>query len=194
MRRLVSVIVPLTVLAGCGGGAGTPQKSSPSLPAPGATAQAAASGTLRDWPQFGLTAGRSGTTTKATGITAKNVKKLKRRTLAVPGTVDASPIFLRGVHAGAKRRDVVVMTTTYGRTFALDARTGKRVWTFTPAGYAGWAGSARITNTTPPADPARKAVFSVSPDGKIHKLSLANGHEVAAGAWPVSITKLPSRE
>jgi outer membrane protein assembly factor BamB len=194
VRRLVSVIVPLAVLAGCGGGAGTPQKSSPSLPAPGATAQAAASGTLRDWPRFGLTAGRSGTTTKATGITAKNVKKLKRRTLAVPGTVDASPIFLRGVRAGAKRRDVVVMTTTYGRTFALDARKGKRVWTFTPKGFSSWAGTAQITNATPAADPGRKAVYAASPDGRIHKLALSNGREVSAGAWPVSITKLPSRE
>jgi PQQ-like domain len=194
MRRLVAVVVPLVVLAGCGSGAGTPQEASPSLPAPGATAQAAASRTLRDWPRFGLTAGRSGTTTKATGITAKNVKKLKRRTLAVPGTVDASPIFLRGVRAGAKRRDVVVMTTTYGRTFALDARTGKRVWTFTPKGFSSWAGTARITNATPAADPGRKAVYAASPDGRIHKLALTNGREVSAGAWPVAITKLPSRE
>src|SRR4051812_564526 len=191
MRRLVPVLLALVVLAGCGG-SGTAQEASSSLPAPAASASATK--TLRDWPQFGLTAGRSSATTRATGITAKTVRKLKRRTLSVPGTVDSSPIFLRSVRAGAKTRDVVVMSTTYGRTFALDARTGKRLWTFTPRGYAGWAGSAQITNTTPAADPGRKAVFSASPDGKIHKLSLVDGHEVAGGGWPVAITRLPSRE
>ena len=42
----------------------------------------------------------------------------------------------------------------------------------------------------PLADPSRKWIYAGSPDGKVQKLSVANGH----AAWRVSVTKLPERE
>jgi hypothetical protein len=54
------------------------------------------------------------------------------------------------------------------------------------------AGSYRITNSTPVADPNRKFVYSASPDGFVHKLSVASGAE--ARGWPVRVTLLPQRE
>jgi hypothetical protein len=51
-----------------------------------------------------------------------------------------------------------------------------------------------ITTTSPVADPGRRFVYAASPDGVVHELSLASGHEVRKGAWPVTITRDPTRE
>jgi len=73
-----------------------------------------------------------------------------------------------------------------------DAAGGKVLWRFTPPGYAGWAGSEMITQASPVADPARRFLYSASPDGRVHKLSVATGREAAG--WPVTITRNPERE
>jgi outer membrane protein assembly factor BamB len=86
------------------------------------------------------------------------------------------------------------MTTTYGRTLGLDAATGEELWRFTPSTYDRVKGSAQITTTSPVADPSRDAVYAASPDGVIHKLSVADGTEVATGGWPVSITRDATHE
>jgi hypothetical protein len=152
--------------------------------------------TLASWPEFGLTPRRSDATNAATGITAANVGKLRDRRVTVPGTVDSSPIYLAGAEVRGVTHDVVIATTSYGRTFALDADSGRRLWTYTPPGYAGLVGSAQITTATPVLDPSprHRYVFAASPDGLVHKLALASGKEVRAGAWPVSVTRDPTRE
>ena len=61
------------------------------------------------------------------------------------------------------------------------------LWRFTPPGYSSWAGSAQITTATPVADPGRTAIYAASPDGKIYKLAIADGHPL----WSATITKLP---
>ncbi len=80
--------------------------------------------------------------------------------------------------------DVILATTTYGRTVAIDANSGRLLWTFTPPGYGRWAGSAQITVSSPLADPDRQWVYAASPNGLIHKLSLSDGSEDAAAAGP----------
>jgi hypothetical protein len=122
----------------------------------------------------------------STGITAANVAHLRRVTVSVPGTVDSSPVYLHEANVSGAVRGVVVVTTTYGKTLALDARSGRILWTFTPPGYSRWAGSSQITTTSPLADPGGRFVYAASPNGLIHKLALADGKE--AGGWPVSIT------
>jgi outer membrane protein assembly factor BamB len=84
------------------------------------------------------------------------------------------------------------VTTSYGRTIAIDAANGAILWRFTPGGYVSVAGTYRITNSTPVADPSRKFIYSASPDGFVHKLSVASGTE--AHGWPVRLTLLPQRE
>ncbi len=115
---------------------------------------------------------------------------MRRQQVQLDGTVDASPIYLHAVQVGGAPHDVFFVTTTYGKTEAIDAANGKLLWRFTPPGYSSWAGSAQITTSTPVADPSRQWIYAASPAGRIYKLSVADGHS----AWSVSITKLPSRE
>ncbi len=141
-----------------------------------------------DWPEFGGDPQRSNARDTPTGITAANVGHLRRRHIALPGTVDSSPIYLHAVTVAGATRDVIVLSTTYGKTLALDAADGRILWIFTPPGYSRWAGSPQITTASPLADPNRRFLYTASPNGLIHKLTLADGREAAAGAWPVSVT------
>jgi PQQ-like domain len=151
-------------------------------------AQGAATG--HDWTRFNWSAARTGAPPFATGITASNVGRLQRRQVQLPGTADSSPIYLHAVQVGGATHDVFFVTTTYGKTAAVDAASGTILWTFTPPGYSSWAGSPQITTATPVADPSRQFIYAASPGGIIYKLSVADGHSL----WGVSITKLPSRE
>ncbi|HEX3359958.1 MAG TPA: hypothetical protein VHS74_03100, partial [Solirubrobacterales bacterium] len=152
--------------------------------------------TLTEWPEFGLDPQRSDATEASTGITAANVGKLRDRRVTLPGTIDSSPIYLAGARVRGGTHDVAIVTSSYGRTFALDATTGKRLWTYTPPGYSSWVGTPQITNASPllDPDPAHRYVYTASPDGRVHKLLLASGKEVHAGGWPVTITKDPTKE
>src|SRR5438094_165699 len=87
------------------------------------------------------------------GITAANVSKLARQQVALDGTVDSSPIYLHGVRVAGATHDVFFVTTTYGRTEAIDAANGRVLWRFTPPAYGSYAGSYRITNMSPAPDP-----------------------------------------
>ncbi|MFI5004221.1 MAG: PQQ-binding-like beta-propeller repeat protein [Solirubrobacterales bacterium] len=162
--------------------------------APPSTAAAGAGPSLRNWPEFGLNPQRTNASDETTGITTANVGQLRRMRIALPGTVDSSPIYLHGATVAGAVRDVVIVTTTYGKTLAINASSGRILWTFTPSGYSDWAGSAQITTASPIADPDRLSVYAASPDGRIHKLALADGAEARAGAWPVAITRDPTHE
>lgn len=145
----------------------------------------------RDWTRFGYLASRENAA--PTGIAAATVTRLGRRAITIDGTVDSSPIFLGGVVVRGRRHDTVFLTTTYGKTFALDAGTGRVLWRFVPRGIAGWSGSAQITTATPVADPNRRFLYAASPDGLIHKLAVATGREAPA-PWPVRATLDPTHE
>jgi outer membrane protein assembly factor BamB len=187
-------VAACTVLAACGGTAqlrlSAPKISATAIASPSPTASAR----LLDWPEFGLDPQRSDVSESATGITAANVAHLQQRTVALPGTVDSSPIYLHGVTVDGAEHNVIVVTTTYGKTLAIDANSGTILWVFTPPGYSRWAGGAQITVTSPVADPDRLFVYAASPNGLIHKLSLASGNEDTSGSWPVSVTREPVHE
>jgi len=180
VRRLLALAAMAVLLAACGG-----------APSPGAKKAIRAGG---DWTRFGYDAARSNTGPARTGVTPGNVRGLRRQQVHLPGTVDSSPIYLRGVRVRGRQHDVFFVTTSYGITLAVDAASGSILWRFTPRGYSSWAGSDRITNATPVADPGRRFLYAAAPDGRIHKLAVASGVEVRSGGWPVSITRLPSRE
>ena len=181
------------LLGACGSAtpiAVTPTVSATAIP----TASRSAAAELRDWPEFGLNPQRSDVSELADGITAANVTHLRDVSVSLPGTVDSSPIYLSGVTVAGAVHNVIVVTTTYGKTLALDAAGGRILWTFTPPGYSRWAGTAQITVATPLADPDRLFVYAASPNGEIHKLSLADGAEDTAGAWPATVTREPAHE
>jgi outer membrane protein assembly factor BamB len=103
------------------------------------------------------------------------------------GTVDSAPIY---VAKGVRGHDAFVVTTTYGRTEALDADTGRVLWRFTPPAYSRLAGSAQITTSTPVLATARDAVYAAASDGRIRKLRLSDGHVL----WTTAITRDPTHE
>lgn len=152
------------------------------------TRRVAARGT--DWTRFGYDAARHNSAPASSRITASSVGKMRRQTVTVDGTVDSSPIYLHDVRVGGKTRDVFFVTTTYGKTEAIAATNGAVVWRYTPPTYASYAGSARITNATPVADPSRKAIYAAAPDGRITKLAVADGRAL----WSTVVTLDPTHE
>ena len=158
------------------------------LAVPASARTGAAGGT--DWTRFGFDAARSDVGPAATGITAANVAKLNRRQVALDGTVDASPIYLHGVTVHGKTHDAFFITTTYGKTEAIDASSGAVLWRFTPPVYSSVAGSAQVTTAAPVADPSRQAIYAAAPDGKIRKLRVSDGKVL----WATSLTRDPTHE
>jgi outer membrane protein assembly factor BamB len=145
---------------------------------------------VKDWPQFGYDPSSSGAYPGSTGITAANATSLTRRQVNLDGTVDASAIYLHGVIVNGLSHDVFFVTTTYGKTIAIDADSGAVLWEYQPAAFASFAGSAQIANSTPAADPDRQHIYAGAPDGTVQKLAIADGHMV----WNTAITLLPTRE
>ncbi|HEX7526114.1 MAG TPA: hypothetical protein VF327_07375, partial [Gaiellaceae bacterium] len=88
-----------------------------------------------DFGRFGYDAARHNASPDAT-ITPQNAATLVRSQVQLDGTVDSSPIYVRGTF---------LVTTTYGRTEALNADTGEVIWRFSPPAYPRIAGSAQIT-------------------------------------------------
>jgi outer membrane protein assembly factor BamB len=162
----------------------------PGVAQPASVQVALASDSLHDWMRFGWDVGRSSASTAATGITAANVASLHRQQVQLDGTVDASAIYLHAVRVGGAVHDVFFVTTTYGKTLAIDADDGSILWRYTPPGYDSWAGTYRITTATPVADPDRQYIYAAGPDGYVRKLDVTDGHAV----WSTAITRLPRRE
>ncbi len=143
-----------------------------------------------DWPRFGWDVAGSGSSPAATGIDSGNVASLTKQRVAIEGTVDAAAIYLHGVEILGAPHDAFFVTTTYGKTIAIDAVTAKVLWIYTPPGYSSWAGSRQITNATPVADPDRQSIYAASPDGHIQKIAISEGRPM----WRTAITRLPHRE
>jgi hypothetical protein len=176
----------MLVLYGCGAAPAneTNDKVQPPLP----VGQRSAG--RQDWIRFGWDPGRSSVFPDSTGITAANVGKLRRQQVAIDGTVDASAIYLKGVQVNGAVHDAFFVTTDYGKTIAIDANDGAILWRYTPQTYQSVAGSRKVTTATPVADPSRNFVYAASPDGRVQKLSVADGRAV----WSTSITRFAERE
>lgn len=204
MRHAPAAVMAAVALAACG----TQSPSTTASLHPGGAAVSAAGGAHHvtgkatavfasasgDWPQFNYTAQRQGVGPAETGITAANLSRLRLRTVTVPGTADSSAIELHAVKIDGRIRDVVILTTSYGRTLAIDAGTGQKLWEFTPSDIGSYQGSPQITTATPTLDPDRRYVYATSPDGLIHKLAVSTGRQVTSGHWPVRVTLDPSHE
>lgn len=134
-----------------------------------------------DWRQFGDDAQSSGVGPANTGITAANAARLSLRQVQIDGVADSAAIAVG---------NTLVVTTTYGKAIAIDAGTGRRLWEFRPSGVNAAPGNPQVTTASPAADPDRRFVYSASPNGVIHKLALATGHEV----WSRRITFDPRHE
>ena len=187
---------PILALAICAAitacGSAPADVAPPTAPASAIPTSAAASARLLNWPEFGLDPQRSDATSLSTGITPANVAHLRRVAVSLPGTVDSSPVYVHQASVAGGPHNAVIVTTSYGKTLAIDADSGRVLWTFTPRGYSGWAGTSQITNASPLIDPDGRFVYAASPGGQIHKLTLATGRDAAG--WPVSVTRDATHE
>lgn len=188
---LASLAALLALASGCAGG-GDQARPAPRAPATAIPRASAGEGELQQWPEFGLNPQRSDSSEAASGITAAELGHMNRRVLHLPGTVDSSPVYLHDAHVEGGLHDAIFVTTTYGRTLAIDANSGMTLWTYTPPGYSSWAGTPQITTASPLLDPDGSWLYATSPNGFVHKLSLADGHE--APGWPVRVTLDPRHE
>jgi hypothetical protein len=188
LRPLALLAVPAIALAGagCGGGGSGPDATVVTDPGVHSSARSP------DWTRFGYNAARTNDAPR--GLSAAKVRRLSEQRIRIGGTVDSSPIFLSRVRVRGHLRDLLVMTTSYGKTLGLDARSGATLWTFTPPEYPRVAGTPQFTTATPVADPSRRYVYAASPGGLIHKLRVSNGSEVRSAHWPASVTRNPSHE
>ena len=155
----------------------------------GATASAAQAAGA-DWPTFDFNAQRSGVGPTRTGITAGNLGQLQLRVVTIDGIADSSAIELHAVPVGGRARDVIVVTTSYGKTIAIDPGTGARLWEFVPSGVNSAPGNPQVTTASPVADPDRRFVYAASPNGVVHKLSVVAGRQV----WSRRVTFDPRHE
>lgn len=152
---------------------------------------AAAQGlTAQDWPVFGGNVQSTSANPQSAGISAANINQLRHRQVRLDGLVDASAIYLHAAAIRGAPHNAVFVTTSYGKTLALDADSGAVLWEYTPASYQHLVGTRQFTNSTPVIGPDGRSIYAASPDGYIQELALSDGHLL----WRTSITKLPLRE
>ncbi len=184
---LVGACLAIAISAPAGSGASTATGTI------GATTNATEGGVgalANDWPTFDYNTQRSGVGPADTGITAANVHRLKRITVGIPGVIDSAMIELSDVKIGSRTYDVLIGTTSYGDTLALNAANGHTLWQFFPAADRALQGSAQFTTATPVADPGGQYVYVATPDGFVQKLSVSDGHQL----WRTRMTYLPTHE
>ncbi len=195
------LIAAALVAGACGSHSATTASASATGESVSATSTGAATGAAArpsaavaipgaDWPNFGDGADRSGVGPASTGITAATAGRLSARPVRIDGIADSAPIELHAVTVHGASHDLVAVTTTYGRTVAFDPRTGQTLWEYRPPGVDASPGNAQVTTASPVADPDRRFLYTASPDGVIHKLSVATGRPV----WSRSITFDPRHE
>lgn len=151
-----------------------------------------------DWLQFNFDPHHSGNDTKETKITPQSVGSLHQLfKISLPSVADGAPAYLSDVHTAADTTDVLFVTTKDGRIIALDAMTGKVIWT-----HQYGSGSYRINNgfqptyttSSPAIDPSRQFVYSYGLDGYVHKYRVTDGEELRNGGWPELCTLKPFNE
>jgi outer membrane protein assembly factor BamB len=169
--------------------------------APAAAAPAAAN--PADWSTFGGSNTRTNANMAPTRITAANVGTMVRQQVMISAPIDAGLIYLKGVQVNGASHDVFFGTTNLGRTVAIDANEAKVLWEFAPPGFTDSAalnpsadpgnnpfGARQISNASPVADANRQFIYAPSADGKVTKISIADGKAV----WSTAVTKLPKIE
>ncbi|HEY2651745.1 MAG TPA: PQQ-binding-like beta-propeller repeat protein [Solirubrobacteraceae bacterium] len=146
-----------------------------------------------DWLEFDYDPQRGGVA-PSSGISSRDLRSLRTRVVGISGIADSSAVELHGIDVQGRVRDVIFITTTYGKTIAIDPASGAILWQFVPADIGSYLGSSQITTATPLIDPSRAQLYAASPDGRVHKLAVATGAEVRSGHWPVRVTFDPTHE
>ncbi len=195
LRTFFLLSLSVVAFAACGGGgsqnpgavATAPTKASP---VPSSTASPVSNAAALSWPMFGHDPARSGVDVGDTTLTTSNVSTLVEKwqiSFGSGNVADSTPILLANVDIGGTAQQMLYQTAKNGETFAIEAQTGKVIWTYTTSGP-------NPTQSTPVADPSGTAIYVPAVDGKVHKLNAATGAEMSAAGFPVTITTIPNTE
>jgi hypothetical protein len=188
-RWLGSLAVAVLLVSGCT----SATSDTKTTPTPTATTQAATAtpdpGTTQDWAIYGFDAAHSGNNAHETTITQATVGGLHRVWhVKLPDIADSAPILVHGLKfPDGSTRDVLYLTTRLGRLVAIDAASGKTLW-------SKQHGGPNYTTSSPVIDAAREYVYSYGLAGTLHKHRATTGEEVQGNGWPVRVTYMPQSE
>ncbi|MGH9403073.1 MAG: PQQ-binding-like beta-propeller repeat protein [Terriglobia bacterium] len=139
-----------------------------------------------DWPVFGHDPQRSGWASGEHTLNAGNVRGLqllwKVHVKNQPESLTAltAPVVAKASRGGASARDVVYVAGSSGEIYALDAETGKILWSrelsshSLPASPGMWLCPNNL-NATPAADERRGLLYTIAADGMFYGLDLSTG-------------------
>jgi outer membrane protein assembly factor BamB len=145
-----------------------------------------------DWLTYGHDPQRSGDASGESVITTTSVKNLVLKwSSSLDGKVTAQPLFVSATLVGGQTRDVVVAATASNSIYALDAATGTQLWrrNFGPSSGSGVIPGGFGISASPVIDRNRGLIYTVSDDGQLRTLNIANGTE-ASPALPVLLDSL----
>ena len=160
----------------------------------------AAPAAAADWLQFGFDPSHRGINTAETTLSPANVAQLKLLySVTLPAKAEGAPVLLANVvssgHGKKSKYDVLFLTLRNGTLLALDAATGKQLWSQYPAGSNACAANGGCFTTSSPAiDPGRQYVYNYALDGYVHKYQVSNGTEVSGRGWPQLVSTKPDTE
>jgi outer membrane protein assembly factor BamB len=141
-----------------------------------------------DWATWGNSPARTGRAT-ASRLNVRNAGRLEKAWSAPLGAVvDGQPLYATNIATTTGRRNLYLVATEAGSVFALDARTGKRVWraelgavhlgcSQLPGGNYGVTGAMTY-------DASRQTVFASSTN-QLWALDVRTGKPEAG--WPVTL-------
>jgi outer membrane protein assembly factor BamB len=147
------------------------------------TAQMPPPPTGSDWPTIEHDPTRTGNAAGESVITRSNVSNLALKWSApLDGKVTAQPLFVSAVSAGGATRDVIVAVTAANSIYALDASNGAQVWrrNFGPPDGTGVVPGGFGIEASPVIDRTSGRIYTVSGDGQLRTVSIADGTEASA--------------
>jgi outer membrane protein assembly factor BamB len=161
-----------------------------------------------NWPVFGYDPARSGVDGSRRVLTASNVGRLRLRwRISLGAVADSTPILLEHIKIGRVSHTMLFQTATNGTTFGIDAASGRILWRFATSLTSSEIEAfsplsllrkivfgAKVTNSTPAADPSGHSIYAAGLDGFVHKLDAASGAELRGRGFPVRITLIPQTE
>ena len=130
-----------------------------------------------DWGRFGFDAARHDAAPGGDGHHRGERVQARPAAGSLDGTVDSSPIYLHGVKVDGDVHDVFFVTTTYGKTEAIDAASGKVLWRFTPPTLLDRSPARRRSRTQRPVASTDADARSMRRrrTGEIRKLRVSDG-------------------